>query len=160
MPEANAVAVPEANAVAVPEANAVAVSEANAVAVPEANAVAVPEANAVVVPEANTVAVPEVISLSDIVNDTPCANVQVPAPLENIIANGQAQQLEELDALIANIMAEIESGCDEGIALSPHHELEVEPLYYNEEIEGLDDIELDMPLNLLEAELEIELENF
>ena len=127
----------------------------------------VPEAvvNVNDIPEAvacgeNAVAVPEAVSLGEIIDDTIGANVMVPAPLENIIANGLPQELEELDALIGNIIADIESQCDEGISLSPHHELEPEPLYYEGEIEGLDDIEFDMPLNLLEAELEIELENF
>ena len=100
-----------------------------------------------------------VVSLAEIVDNSIGANVVVP-PLENVIANGLPQELEELDALIGNIIADIESQCDEGISLSPHHELEPEPLYYEGEIEGLDDIELDLPLNLLEAELEIELENF
>ena len=102
----------------------------------------------------------DVPSLGEIIDDTIGENVVVPAPLENIIANGLPQELEELDALIGNIIADIESQCDEGISLSPHHELEPEPLYYEGEIEGLDDIEFDIPLNLLEAELEIELENF
>ena len=101
----------------------------------------------------------DVASLAEIVDISIGANIAVP-PLENVIANGLPQELEELDALIGNIIADIESQCDEGIDLSPHHELEPDPLYYDGEIEGLDDIELDMPLNLLEAELEIELENF
>ena len=115
--------------------------------------------------------VPEAANLSEIIENTIGANVMVQPPLENIIANGQPpleniiangqpQELEELDALIGNIIADIESQCDEGISLSPHHELEPEPLYYDGEIEGLDDIDFDLPLNLLEAELEIELENF
>ena len=136
----------------------------------------VPEAvvNVNDIPEAvacgeNAVAVPEAVSLGEIIDDTIGENVVVPAPLENIIANGPLenilanglpQELEELDAIIGNIIADIESQCDEGISLSPHHELEPEPLYYEEEIEGLDDIEFDMPLDLLEAELEIQLENF
>ena len=129
------------------------------------NAVAVPEAVSLgeiidVACGENAVAVPEAVSLGEIIDDTIGENVVVPAPLENIIANGLPQELEELDALIGNIIADIESQCDEGISLSPHHELEPEPLYYEGEIEGLDDIEFDMPLNLLEAELEIELENF
>ena len=100
-----------------------------------------------------------VVSLAEIVDNSIGASVVVP-PLENVIANGLPLELEELDAFIGNIIADIESQCDEGISLSPHHELEPDPLYYEEEIEGLDDIELDLPLNLLEAELEIELENF
>ena len=102
----------------------------------------------------------EAVNLSEIIDNTVGANVMVQPPLENIIANGQPQELEELDALIGNIIADIESQCDEGISLSPHHELEPEPLYYDGEIEGLDDIDFDIPLNLLEAELNIELENF
>ena len=104
--------------------------------------------------------VPEAVNLGEIIDITIGANVMVQPPLENIIANGQPQELEELDALIGNIIADIESQCDEGISLSPHHELEPEPLYYDGEIEGLDDIDFDIPLNLLEAELNIELENF
>ena len=99
-------------------------------------------------------------SLNEIVESTIGANAIVPEPLENIIANGAPLELEELDALIGNIIADIENQCDEGISLSPRHDLEVEPFYYDHEIEGLDDIELDMPADMLEAYLEIELENF
>ena len=99
-------------------------------------------------------------SLNEIVESTIGANAIVPEPLENIIANGAPLELEELDALIGNIIADIENQCDEGISLSPRHDLEVEPFYYDHEIEGLDDIELDIPADMLEAYLEIELENF
>ena len=75
-------------------------------------------------------------------------------PLENIIANGQQEALEELDELIGGIIRDIENQCDEGIDLSPSHEVEVEPMYYDVEIEGLDDIVLDIEADPLELELE------
>ena len=86
--------------------------------------------------------------------------VDRPTPIENVIANGLPEELEELDALIGGIIAGIEGQCDEGISLSPRHELEVDPLYYDAEVEGLDDIEFDIPSTPLEAELEIELGRF
>ena len=98
--------------------------------------------------------VPEAAALGGIVDDVIGEIVVGPTPLENIIANGRQEELEELDVLIGNIIADLESQCDEGIALSPHHEIEAEPLYYDGEIEGLDDIEFDLPLDRLELELE------
>ena len=98
---------------------------------------------------------------ANVVNDPVGANVVVQQhPLENIIANGLPEELHELDNLIGDIIADIENQCDEGIFLSPSHEVEVDPLYYDAEIEGLDDIDIDLPYDLLEAELNIELENF
>ena len=124
----------------------------NTVAVPT---VAVPEA-VVNLPElGENVVIPELGE--NVVIPELGENVQIPAPvpaLENVIANGLPEELEELDALIENIIGNIENACDEGIALSPTHELEVDPLYYEGEIEGLDDIDIDMPVSLLEAELE------
>ena len=82
-------------------------------------------------------------------------------PLENIIANGQQAALEELDVLIGDIIRDIENQCDEGIDLSPSHEVvvesmcyDVEPMYYDVEIEGLDDIVLDIEADPRELELE------
>ena len=98
---------------------------------------------------------------ANVVNNPVGANVVVQQhPLENVIANGLPEELHELDNLIEGIIADIESNCDEGIFLSQDHELEVDPLYYDVEIEGLDDIDIDLPYDLLEAELNIELENF
>ena len=76
-------------------------------------------------------------------------------PIENIIENGQQNALEELDALIGVIIADIENQCDEGIVLSPAHEVEVESLDYEAEIEGMDDIDFN-----IEDPLELELANF
>ena len=75
-------------------------------------------------------------------------------PLENIIGNGQQHDLEELDDIIGNIIRDLEITCDEGIELSAPHEVEVENLYYDGEIEGVNDIDIDMPLDALEIELE------
>ena len=97
--------------------------------------------------------VPEAADLGGIVDDVIGEVVVGPTPLENVIANAQMEELEELDALIGNIIADLESQCDEGIALSPRHEIEPEPFYYDGEI----DIELDLPLV---DRLEQELENF
>ena len=101
--------------------------------------------------------VPEAAALGGIVDDVIGEVVVGPTPLENIIANAQLEELEELDVLIGNIIADLESQCDEGIALSPRHEIVSEPLYYDGEIDELDDIELDLPLV---DRLEQELENF
>ena len=92
----------------------------------------------------------------DLVADPPTEQqpLQNRNPLENIIANGQLEALEELDVLIGGIIRDIENQCDEGIDLSPSHEVEVEPMYYDVEIEGLDDIVLDIEADPLELELE------
>ena len=77
-------------------------------------------------------------------------------PIENIIENGQQNALDELDALIGGIIADIENQWDEGIALSPAHEVEVKSWDYETEIEGIDDI-----INFnIEDPLELELANF
>ena len=124
--------------------------------------------------EVNINGIIEELGLADVINDPTGANVVADVvttavganvvvqhnPLENILANGLPQELRELDSFIGDIIADIESQCDEGIFLTPEHELEVDPLYYDTEIEGLDDIDLDLPYDLLEAELNIELENF
>ena len=155
--EQNTDNVPEAvacseNTIAVPEA---VVNDMSEVVVNDMPEVVTRTENTIAVP---TVAVPEaVVNLPELVDISIGENVVIPAPvpaLQNVIANGLPQELEELDALIGNIIANIENQCDEGIALSPNHELEVDPLYYEGEIEGLDDIDIDMPVNLLEAELE------
>ena len=94
------------------------------------------------------------INLNKIVESTIGAEVEVPGPLENIIANGNQSELEELNALVENIIADLENQTDEGISLSPEPVLEVDPFYYDHEIEGLDDLELDIPTDRLEIELE------
>ena len=163
------VVVPEANSVdvAVPEANSVVVAVPNAMPKDVSEVVNLSGliedtigAEVQVLPPLENIIANGGPHLSGLIEDTIGAEVQVPPPLENIIANGGPQQLEALDELIAGIIAEIEGEYDEGIDLSGSHELDVDPLYYDMEVEGLDDIELDMPINLLEAELNIELENF
>ena len=94
------------------------------------------------------------VNLNKIVESTIGAEVEVPGPLENVIANGNQSELEELNALVGNIIADLENQCDEGISLSPEPVLEADPFYYDHEIEGLDDLELDIPTDMLEIELE------
>ena len=94
--------------------------------------------------------------LGEIVDSVVGSNVVVPEPLENILANGSPLELEELDEMIAGIIADIEGQCDEGISLSPHHELEIDPLDYGAEVEGLDAIDFDIQ----EPPLELELNNY
>ena len=86
------------------------------------------------------------------------SNVVVPPPMENIIANGAPSELEELNALIGDVIADIEGQCDEGIELSPHHELEIDPLHYDAEVEGLDAIDFDFDIQ--KTPLELELDNY
>ena len=114
--------------------------------------------------------VPEAATLGELVSEVVGDPTQPPPPpeeqqplqnpLENIIANGQQEALDALDGLIGDIIADIENQCDEGIDLSPSHEIEVETLYYDAEIDGLDDIDFDIPLDILLDNLELELENF
>ena len=94
------------------------------------------------------------IDLNKIVESTIGAEVEVPGPLENVIANGNRPELEELNTIIGDIIADLENQTDEGISLSPEPVLEADPFYYDHEIEGLDDLELDIPTDMLEIELE------